>query len=131
MSDKPVASAGGTERAGWIAWLKPVIGALAGLLSGAVMMYLSPLLDKVFKRAKPVANFAADADGLSVTFHNLSQGFHNGWWDFGDGSPLELVQPDQDLVTHAYEEAGSYTAKLVVRNLLGEPDERSFSLKLD
>src|SRR5262245_21573506 len=105
------------EAKGWTAWIKPILGALAGLFSGAVMMYLSPLLDKVFKPAKPIANFAADPGGTTVSFHNRSQGFHSGWWDFGDGSPLELIQPEQEIVTHTYVNPGDYTVKLVVRNV--------------
>ncbi len=132
MADQPAPAAPpAKEPAGWTAWLKPVLGAVAGLFSGAVMMYMSPLLDKVFKPAKPVANFAVDHEGLTVTFHNRSMGVHAGWWDFGDGSPLELVQPTQEIVTHAYAEPGDYTIKLQVRNSLGEPDERTVNLHLD
>src|SRR5262245_2851496 len=38
---------------------------------------------------------------------------------------------DQEIVTHKYTNPGYYTVKLVVRNLLGEPDERSVALHLD
>src|SRR5438552_2023715 len=68
-------------------WLKAFYGTLAGVLSGACMMYLSPLLDKVIKPAKPVANFAVDVQGLSVQLHNRSSSKADGWWDFGDGAP--------------------------------------------
>jgi PKD repeat protein len=131
MADQPDTPSTANPRACWTAWLKPIFGALAGLFSGAVMMYLSPLLDKVFRPAKPVANFAADAEGMSVTFHNRSQGVHNGWWDFGDGSPLELIQAKEDIVNHTYTNPGDYSAKLVVRNCLGDSDERAVTLHLD
>src|SRR5262245_53288924 len=134
MSTQPTPAAPpapGTERGGWTNWLKPILGAIAGLFSGAVMMYMSPLLDKVFRPAKPVAIFRADAEGLTVTFHNLSQGAHNGWWDFGDGSPLELIDRDEESVSHTYAAAGEYTTKLQVRNSLGEPDERTQTLHLE
>src|SRR5258707_4876377 len=83
-------------------WFKTLAGTIAGLLSGAVVMYASPLLDKVIKPARPVANFAVDYDSLTVIFHNRSSGSREGWWDFGDGSPLESLHPKDELITHAY-----------------------------
>src|SRR5262249_39365877 len=80
---------------------------------------------------RPVANFAVDHEGTTATFHNRSMGVKSGWWDFGDGSPLEPVVPQQEIVPHTYPGPGDYTAKLSVRNLLGEPDERSVTLHLD
>src|SRR5438128_1815112 len=84
---------------------------LAGPMSGAFMMYLSPLLDKVVKPAKPVANFAVDHQGTTVMFHNRSAGGSEGWWDFGDGSPLEPVLAGQEAVSHTYANPGAYIAK--------------------
>lgn len=124
MSDQAPARQGG-------GWFKTLLGTFAGLLSGAVMMYLSPLLDKVIKPGKPLANFAADPLGLTVTFHNRSLNFTEGWWDFGDGSPLEPAETGQDVVTHTYTSPGTYTVKLLVRNFLGEEGERSVNLQLD
>jgi PKD repeat protein len=112
-------------------WLKTFIGTLAGLFSGAIVMWLSPLLDKVVKPPKPIANFAIDHEGTTVTFQNRSTGGHTGWWDFGDGSPLEPVSSHQQVVTHTYANPGDYTAKLQVRNLLGEENERIVNLHLD
>jgi PKD repeat protein len=111
-------------------WFKTILGALTGLLSGAVMMYLSPLLEKAIKPAKPVANFSYDADQLTVTFHNRSIGGSQGWWDFGDGSALELISAKQDTVTHTYATPAEYTAKLTLRNRIGEESDRSVSVKL-
>src|SRR5690242_15838452 len=119
---------GGSKIAGW---LKGAVGAAAGLLSGAVMMYVSPLIDKVVKPPKPVANFAVDHEGTTVTFHDRSAGPHTGWWDFGDGTPLEQVQANQDLVTHTYASPGDYTAKLSVQNVLGDESERVVNLHLE
>src|SRR5262245_39147079 len=91
------------------------LGALAGLCSGAFLMYLTPLVDRVFKPSPPVANFEARAEGLTVHFHNLSGGGGlSGWWDFGDGSPLVPLVEDQD-VSHTYTKAGGYSAKLSLR----------------
>ena len=107
-------------------WLRAALGAVAGLCSGAVIMYLTPLVDKVVKGDPPMANFDARPDGLNVTFHNLSGGSKSleGWWDFGDGSALTPLTPDKD-VQHTYPRPGSYTAKLTVRTLLGETNDRS------
>src|SRR5207245_1349595 len=94
-------------------WLKTFLGTLGGLLSGAIVMYVTPLVDKAVKPAKPVANFKFEVDrqSLQVRFENLSTG-GQGWWDFGDGSPLEQVLPDNHLVYHTYAQAGEYTAKM-------------------
>src|SRR5690348_6674048 len=111
-------------------WLKAIGGAIGGLLSGAIMMYASPLIDKFVKPAKPVANFKVDADGATATFHNISTGATEGWWDFGDGSALEPVVAGQELVIHTYPNIGEFTAKLSVRNLLGDQDDRTTTVKL-
>jgi len=113
-------------------WLRTIIGAVAGLCSGAVIMYLTPLVNSVVKGEPPLANFDARPDGLNVTFHNLSAGPKSmeGWWDFGDGSALTPLAADQD-VRHTYTRPGAYTAKLTVRNLLGEASDRSVTLQLD
>src|SRR5262245_37856789 len=112
-------------------WLKAFYGTLAGVLSGAVMMYLSPLLDKVIKPAKPVANFAVDVEGLTVQFHNRSSSKADGWWDFGDGAPLEPVSADPETVQHTYVKPGTYMVKLKVRNLLNEESERTVTLNVE
>src|SRR5262249_9670302 len=83
------------------------------------------------KPAKPVANFAVDHEGLTVTFHNRSSGGTEGWWDFGDGAPLEPLSPQQDILTHTYSAPGDYTAKLMLRNLLGQESERPVTIHLD
>ena len=110
---------------------KTIIGAAAGLFSGAVMMYASPILDKVIKPAKPVANFGFESNSLAVTFHNRSSGGHEGWWDFGDGSPLEPVDLKQEFVTHTYPRPADYTAKLSLRNLIGDENERMVTVSID
>src|SRR5262249_13894192 len=48
-----------------------------------------------------------------------------GWWDFGDGSPLEPALPQEASVSHTYTKAGTFTAKLMVRNFIGDEHERS------
>src|SRR3982751_5533447 len=102
-------------------FVKAVFGAAAGLVSGAALMYLTPLINSVVKPPTPLANFETRQDGMNVTFHNLTTGAASlsGWWDFGDGSPLVPMVADQD-VSHSYTKAGSYTAKLSVHNLINE-----------
>jgi len=109
-------------------WFKTIVGALTGLISGAVMMYVSPLVDSVVKPAKPLANFAVETDGLTATFHNRYAG--EGWWDFGDGSPLEPATPDQASISHTYQKPGTYPTRLIVRNFVGDEHERSVSVNV-
>ena len=112
-------------------WIKALVGTTAGLVSGAVMMYVSPLVQKVIEPAKPVANFGYQPpQGLTVVFHNRSTNGSQGWWDFGDGSPLEPVVPNQEFVAHTYPHPGEYTAKLTLRNALGHENERSIGVRL-
>src|SRR5437899_790411 len=70
MGDQNATTAAPTTTASKLSgWFKAVLGGVAGIMSGAFMMYFSPLLDKVVKPAKPVANFAVDVSGMSVTFY--------------------------------------------------------------
>jgi hypothetical protein len=124
MSDKAEAGKKG-------GWFKAILGTIAGLFSGAFVMYLTPVIDKVVKPSKPVANFAVELQDFTATFHNRSTGASQGWWDFGDGSPLEPLNPQQEVVTHTYANPGIYTAKLSVRNLFGEESDRSVPVNLD
>ncbi len=119
-----------TQPRGLPGWLKTLGGTLAGLLSGAAMMYLSPLLDKAIRPAKPVANFRVESQGLTITFHNLSAGGRDGWWDFGDGSPLEPFSAKQESYTHVFARPDSYNVKLTVRNVLGEENDRTVPVVL-
>jgi PKD repeat protein len=115
-----------TKKSGWF---KAFIGTVTGLCSGAAVMYLTPLVDNAIKPAKPVANFKVEHDGLNVRIQNLSN-VRQGYWDFGDGSPLEPVTAD-DYLTHAYPEAATYTVKLTLQNILNEENDRSVAVKLD
>ncbi len=111
-------------------WIKALLGMIGGLLSGAIMMYVTPLVDKVVKPPKPVANFEAQEDGLKVHFHILSTN-GEGRWDFGDGSPLEeKLKPDQTL-DHSYPRPGDYTVKLTWQNALGDEDDRSIPIHVE
>ena len=93
-------------------WIKAGITSVMGLCSGAVLMYVSPLVTTVIKPGKPLANFSEHVDGLTVTFQNRATGASDGWWDFGDGSPLEPFATSQDTITHTYPNTGNYNVKL-------------------
>jgi hypothetical protein len=97
-----------------------------GLCSGAAATYATAIFDRIVKPL-PVANFAIAADGLTITCQNHATG-DNGWWDFGDGSPLEPFDSEQTQVTHSYASPGSYSVKLVVRNVLGKENDRSVNV---
>ncbi len=107
---------------------KAALGGFAGLATGVIGVYATALVDQVAKPGKPVANFAVRAEGLSVAFQNQATG-QSGWWDFGDGSPLEPFEPEKS-VTHAYAKPGTYSAKLTVRNFLMEENDRSVPVDL-
>lgn len=109
-------------------WLKTIVGTVMGLLSGATFMYVTPLVDRIVKPGRPLANFAVETDGLTATFYNRYTG--EGWWDFGDGSPLEPATMSQDSVTHTYAKPGTYPAKLIVRNFVGDEHERAVTLNV-
>jgi PKD repeat protein len=121
MSDEKPQGVAGTLAG----WMKALISSVIGLVSGAVLMYLTPLVNNAIKPPKPVANFATQTTGLSVDFNNRSTGGVQGWWDFGDGSALEPFDPKTENVNHAYAKPGSYSVKLSLANLLGEENDRT------
>lgn len=110
-------------------WIKAALGGLFGLLSGAAAVWATAALDKVVKPSKPVANFAVTTDGLSVTCHNRASG-ESGWWDFGDGTPLEPFDANTPSIVHQYAKPGNYAIKLIVRNFLNEENERTVPVEL-
>ena len=108
---------------------KAALGGFAGLATGVIGVYATALVDQVAKPGKPIANFAVvRADGLNVNFQNQATG-QTGWWDFGDGSPLEPFEPEKS-VAHTYAKAGNYSVKLTVRNFLMEENDRSVPVDL-
>ena len=113
-TDKPAKSRG---------WLKAGILGVLGLGGGIVGTYATAVVDRVVKPPKPVANFAVAADGLAVNCQNHASG-ESGWWDFGDGTPLEPFAADKPT-SHVYAKPGSYAVKLTVRNFLGDENERT------
>lgn len=130
MTEPVAASSSSPVGAKVSGWLKTAVGTVAGLLSGAMVMWVSPVLDKVVKPARPVANFAVDQQGTEIILYNRSFGGGDGWWDFGDGSPLEPFSSKIETVKHTYATPGTYVAKLTLRNLLGEESERTVNLQV-
>jgi PKD repeat protein len=119
--------AGGTKKKGWF---KALLGTAGGLISGAAVMYATPLVNKAIQPPKPVANFKVETpDGLTVRFQNLSTA-GKGDWDFGDGSPLQPVTSEHESITHKFPGPGDYSVKLTVQNILNEENERTVSVKL-
>jgi PKD repeat protein len=108
-----------------------LVSTVAGLLSGAVLMYVSPLVDHFVKPGAPIANFGVDKDGLKITVHNQSSGGHEGWWDFGDGSALEPFDPNKTSLIHTYASAGPYPVKLSLKSVFGEAHERTVNVQVD
>jgi PKD repeat protein len=104
------------------------MGVVVGVLSGGIVMYVSPVVDKAIKPQKPVANFSIETNNLQVTFHNQSLGGDGGFWDFGDTSALEPTTKQTEIITHTYPKAGRYTAKLMIRNFLGDENERTVQI---
>ena len=112
-------------------WIKAGVASIVSLIGGGVLMYISPFVNSAIKPAKPVANFAQQAQGLTVTFQNRSTGGTAGWWDFGDGSALEPFVPNQDAIVHTYPKPGNYTVKLNLHNFIGEENERAAAVNLE
>jgi PKD repeat protein len=109
-------------------WLKAGILGVIGLGSGVVGTYATAVVDRIARPPLPVANFAANADGLTLTCQNHATG-ESGWWDFGDGSPLEPFDREQQAVSHTYSRPGAYTVKLTVRNFMAEENSRTVQVE--
>jgi len=101
-------------------------GGILGLVVAGGLMWFTPLVDRFVKPAKPLANFASEEgnDSLTVTFKNLSQNAKEAKWDFGDGTPLEIVPGTQTEVKHKFKKANTYKVKLVVKNVVDQEDSR-------
>jgi len=110
-------------------WFKTVVGSIAGLISGGAVMYVTPLVDKVVKPGKPLANFRYEVSGMQATFQNLSSG-SDGFWDFGDGSPLEPITSPTQTVIHTFPKPGNYNVKLMVKNFIGDDSDRAVPVEI-
>src|SRR6266567_1407707 len=120
-----------TKSGGIGSWVKAGVSSVFGLVSGAALMYVTPLVNHVIKPPEPVANFGFQAQGLAVTFQNRATNATDGSWDFGDGSALEPFSPKQEAIAHTYAKPGSYLVKLGLTNLFNEKNERAVTVSLD
>jgi PKD repeat protein len=120
-----------TRSSGIWSFIKWGTTSIVGLASGAVLMYLTPLVNNAVKPPEPVANFGFHAQGLAVTFQNRSTSATDGWWDYGDGSPLEPFSAKQETVTHTYAKPGPYQVKLSLTNVFNEKNERTVTVNID
>src|SRR5260370_1003516 len=127
MSEEKPSSVTGTVGG----WIKAAVTSVVGLVSGAFLMYLTPVVNNAIKPGKPVANFAIQPAGLEVNFNNRSTGGVQGWWDFGDGAALEPFDPKLENVKHVYAKPGTYSVKLSLQNLLGEESDRTAAVTID
>lgn len=110
---------------------KAISSSIIGLFSGAVLMYVSPLVNSAIKPPRPVPNFAYSAEGPQVTFTNRSTGGTQGWWDFGDGSALEAFSPSQGAIVHRFPGPGNFSVKLSLNNLIGEEADRTVTVRVE
>jgi PKD repeat protein len=110
-------------------FLKTVMIWIIGLGGGAFGTYTTAVFDKIIKPPLPVANFGISADGLTVTCLNHASG-NSGWWDYGDGSPLDPFDADQPSIAHTYTKPGSYGVKLTVRNLTSDENSRTVNVEV-
>lgn len=108
--------------------IKTIMIWVVGLGAGAFGTYFTAVFNTIIKPPLPVANFAVSADGLTATCQNHASG-DTGWWDFGDGSPLEPFNAEQPSVAHSYTKPGSYSVKLTVRNLTSDENDRTVSVE--
>lgn len=99
---------------------------IVGLIVAGGLMWFTPLIDRFVKPAKPLANFSSEESDtqMTVSFKNLSQNAKQAKWDFGDGSPLEIVDGNVAEVKHKFKKANTYKVKLVVKNVVDQEDSR-------
>lgn len=109
--------------------------AVLRFLQGLVVIPILVLL--VFQSCKddddmanpdPVASFQYEVSQdnfLEVTFSNFSQNATSYSWDFGDGNTSTEKDP-----VHTYDQADSYSVKLVVSNDAGQTAQRTETINL-
>ncbi len=68
-----------------------------------------------FPRITKVEN-TCDGDRGMVTIHQQSSKTNSGTWDFGDGSPTRMLNPNQDTIKHYYSNNGVYNLRLTTSN---------------
>lgn len=72
----------------------------------------------LWKRHKPMADYTWTPNNLSVSFVDTSTGSLAWWWDFGDGTYSNAQNP-----THVYTTSGDFQVKLYIENNIKSWDE--------
>jgi len=72
------------------------------------------------------SRFVTDVNDRTVTFDNISTGATSFLWEFGDGTSSNLVNPKK-----TYEDYGSYTVTLTVRNDAGQSSTSQSDILLE
>lgn len=113
-------------KAGVMSLATKIGSGVVGLVVAGGLMWFTPFIDRFVKPPKPLANFSSEesSSDLTVTFKNLSQNAKEAKWDFGDGTPLEIVPGNVSEVKHKFKKANTYKVKLVVNNVVNQEDSR-------
>lgn len=86
-----------------------------GLIFASILAVVALLAVSCKEKVEaPKARFSYSADGLVVTFQNLSENADKYAWDFGDGETSTEKDP-----IHEYKEFGSYNVKMTATNAGG------------
>jgi len=109
-------------------WMTAAFIGLIGVGGGVAGTYATAVVNQVVKPTRPVANFSISTDGLTVSCRNHASG-DSGWWDFGDGTPLEPFAAEKPIA-HVYTKPGNFTIKLTVRNYFADENERSVPVEI-
>ena len=110
---------------------KAIMSSIVGLISGAVLMYVSPLVNSAIKPPRPMPNFSYAVEGTQVVFNNRSTGASTGWWEFGDNTAQEPFNPNMAEVAHKFPGPGVYPVKLTLHNFIGEEADRVVQVKIE
>ena len=64
--------------------------------------------------APPTASFIdTSVNGYNVTFYNTSENTDTCYWNWGDGSTIQMIRLDTSAILHTYTNAGVYTVTLI------------------
>ncbi|TAL59831.1 MAG: PKD domain-containing protein [Bacteroidetes bacterium] len=90
------------------------------LISGDASGCKDTITDTITVHQTPVANFIADTMAacsvpFTVNFTNTSTGATNWVWNFGDGSPVSILQNP----SHTYNATGTFSVSLIAINASG------------
>jgi len=64
--------------------------------------------------AAPIASFTDTLGNWSnVSFYNTSQNTDTCYWNWGDGSPIQMIRLDTSAIIHDYTTSGAHTVTLI------------------